>query len=118
MFSSEFDILKFCFQEYKTQEKQEIKDGILIKRIENLPCQKSQSVEAIGYDHTYSVFYIQFKNGNTRGYYNVPLTLWQRFLNRSGSLEKLYDQCVKGEFRGGMVDNLVNNREENLNGDY
>ncbi len=110
MFSSELDILSQCFSsnsnEIQAQE-EEIIDGIIIKRIENLPCQGSSLIKAIGYDHENTIFYVVFKNNKTYRYFDTPLSLWQRFITTTGSVGRLYNQQIKGTYRGGEVDSLI-----------
>ncbi|MEA5512248.1 KTSC domain-containing protein [Crocosphaera sp. UHCC 0190] len=106
MFTSELDILDHCFQSV-IEEQEEIKNGIVIKRIEDLPCKPSTSIAAIGYDHENCILFIQFYSGNTYRYFNAPLTLWQRFITTTGSVGRLYHQEIKGNFKGGQVENLI-----------
>ena len=49
MFSSELDIIAHCFSGNET-EPEELIDGVLIKRIEHLPCKPSKSI-AVSYTH-------------------------------------------------------------------
>ncbi|EAZ90044.1 KTSC domain-containing protein [Crocosphaera chwakensis] len=106
MFSSELDILSHCFSENET-EQEELIDGILIKRIEHLPCKASTSIDAIGYDHENSILYVQFKSGGTYRYFEAPLSLWGRLTTTTGSIGRLYHQIIKGKFKGGQVSNLI-----------
>jgi len=107
MFASELDIFESSFKGSNSQETDEIKDGILIKRIENLPCKTSTCIEAIGYDHEKSILYVQFKNGGTYRYFDAPLSLWQRLTKTTGSVGRLYHQNIKGNFEKGRVSNLI-----------
>jgi hypothetical protein len=106
MFSSELDIISHCFSENET-EQEELIDGILIKRVEHLPCKASTSIDAVGYDHEKSILYVQFKSGGTYRYFDAPLSLWERLTKTSGSLGRLYHQNIKGNFKGGRVPNLI-----------
>ncbi|MGB5596626.1 MAG: KTSC domain-containing protein [Crocosphaera sp.] len=107
MFSSELDILSQCFDDNQIDKDEEIIDGILIKRIEKLPCKRSTSIEAMGYDHENSILYVQFKSGGTYRYFDAPLSLWQRLTTTTGSVGRLYHQNIKGNFKGGGVPNLI-----------
>ncbi|MDJ0602092.1 MAG: KTSC domain-containing protein [Crocosphaera sp.] len=106
MFASELDIITHCFSGNES-EQEELIDGILIKRIENLPCKPSKSINAIGYDHENSILYVQFKSGGTYRYFDAPLSLWQRLTTTTGSVGRLYHQNIKGNFKGGRVQNLI-----------
>ncbi|MCH2231843.1 KTSC domain-containing protein [Crocosphaera watsonii] len=106
MFSSELDIIAHCFSGNNTSQ-EELIDGILIKRIEHLPCKPSKSIDAIGYDHENSILYVQFKSGGTYRYFETPLSLWQRLTTTTGSLGRLYLSYIKGNFKGGRVSNLI-----------
>ena len=106
MFSSELDIITHCFSGTETSQ-EELIDGIVIKRIEHLPCKPSKSIDAIGYDHENSILYVQFKSGGTYRYFNAPLSLWQRLTTTTGSLGRLYLSYIKGNFKGGQVSNLI-----------
>ncbi|MDJ0615609.1 MAG: KTSC domain-containing protein [Calothrix sp. MO_192.B10] len=107
MFSSELDIFESSFKGSNSQETDEIKDGILIKRVENLPCKPSISIDAVGYDHEKSILYVQFKSGGTYRYFDAPLSLWQRLTTTTGSVGRLYHQNIKHQFKGGQVSNLI-----------
>ena len=106
MFSSELDIIVYCFSGNET-EQEELIDGILIKRIEHLPCKPSTSIDAIGYDHDNSILYVQLKSGGTYRYFDAPLSLWQRLTKTTGSVGRLYYQNIKGNFKGGRGQNLI-----------
>ena len=106
MFSSELVIITHCFSGTETSQ-EELIDGIVIKRIEHLPCKPSKSIDAIGYDHENSILYVQFKSGGTYRYFNAPLSLWQRLIKTTGSIGRLYHQNIKGNFKGGQVSNLI-----------
>jgi hypothetical protein len=108
MFSSELDILSQCFSNHERKTKEEeIIDGIVIKRIENLPCKGSSLIEALGYDHENSIFYVMFHTKRTYRYFNTPLPVWQRFITTKGSIGRLYNQQIKGTYRGGEVPHLI-----------
>ena len=107
MFSSELDIFESCFKGSNSQETDEIKDGILIKRIENLPCKASTCIDAVGYDHENSILYVQFKSGGTYRYFDAPLSLWERLTTTTGSVGRLYYQNIKHQYKGGRVQNLI-----------
>ncbi|MGK7955820.1 MAG: KTSC domain-containing protein [Crocosphaera sp.] len=109
MFSSELDIVSQCFSsnEIPPKESEEIIDGIVIKRIENLPCKGSSLIKAIGYDHENNIFYVVFKNNKTYRYFHTSLNLWQRFITTTGSIGRLYNQQIKGTYGGGEVDLLI-----------
>ncbi|MEM8781131.1 MAG: KTSC domain-containing protein [Cyanobacteria bacterium P01_G01_bin.49] len=104
MFASELDIFTHCFS---PKDAEEIQDGILIKRVENLPCQNSSVIEVLGYDQANCIFYVQLLNGKTYRYFDTPLSLWQRFITTTGSIGRLYNQQIKGTFKGGQVPKLV-----------
>ncbi|HAC65113.1 MAG TPA: hypothetical protein DCF68_16685 [Cyanothece sp. UBA12306] len=104
MFAEQLDILQFCLNQ---QEKEEIKDGILIKRVEKLPCKPSSSITAIGYNQLEHILYVQWHTGTTNRYFNVPPTLWNQLMTTTGSIGKLYHQLIKGNYRGENVDNLI-----------
>ncbi len=106
MFASELDIIAHCFSRNES-EQEELIDGILIKRIENLPCKPSTSIDAVGYDHENSILYVQFKSGGTYRYFDTPLSLWERLIKTTGSVGRLYHQNIKYQYIGGRVANLI-----------
>ena len=104
MFPTQSQVLNKVLSKDKTPTK--IHNSIEIYAVEDLPCNASTAISAIGYKASEQKLYIQWKkNQNTSCYDRVPDSVWQEFLTCTGSLGRLYHQVVNGTYGSTYADN-------------
>lgn len=66
----------------------------------NMSPVSSESIAAIGYDESTLTLQVEFKNGRTYQYFDVPKHVYEELLNPPGGSHGVYlNQHIKGQYR-------------------
>lgn len=57
----------------------------------------SSTINAVGYEESNNILKVNFKNGSTYVYQNVPKTVYQEFLT-SESKGKFFNRNIRGQY--------------------